>query len=81
MSSYTAEMIHGLDRPSAPLSTPPQTRWQVWCYQQGSHERSAGIYGSPKPAETASKRIRGSPTARRLVIRETGPTSRPSTAV
>jgi hypothetical protein len=40
----------------APSPRHPKTPWQVR-YQQGSHERSAGIYGSPKAAETARKRI------------------------
>lgn len=39
----------------------PKLRWQVR-YQDGTRERSAGIYPSPKAAETVRKRIeRGLP--------------------
>ncbi len=56
MSSYTAEMIHGLDRADSPIPSPPKPRWQVR-YQDGSRERSAGIFNSPKAADTVRKRI------------------------
>src|SRR6266540_1132510 len=56
MSSYTAEMLHGLDRASPPSPRHPKPRWQVR-YRDGTRERSAGIYTSPKAAETVRKRI------------------------
>jgi hypothetical protein len=41
----------------------PKPRWQVR-YRDGNHERSAGIYQTPKAAEAARKRIeRGLPPA------------------
>src|SRR6266540_76767 len=61
MSSYTAEMLHGLDRASPPSPRHPKPRWQVR-YRDGTRERSAGIYTSPKAAETVRKRVeRGLP--------------------
>jgi hypothetical protein len=47
--------------PIPPSPRHPKPRWQVR-YQDGNHERSAGIYNSPKAAETVRKRIdRGLP--------------------
>src|SRR6266536_540230 len=61
MSSYTAEMLHGLDRASPPSPRHPKPRWQVR-YRDGTREPSAGIYTSPKAAETVRKRVeRGLP--------------------
>jgi hypothetical protein len=61
MSSYTAEMVHGLNRADAPSPRHPKPRWQVR-YQEGKHERSAGIFQTPKAAERARNRVeRGLP--------------------
>src|SRR6266498_2947169 len=47
--------------PIPPSPRHPKPRWQVR-YQDGSRERSAGIFNSPKAAETVRKRIdRGLP--------------------
>lgn len=45
----------------------PKPRWQVR-YREDNHERSAGIYRTPRAAETACKRIeRGLPPALEVV--------------
>ncbi len=62
MSSYTAEMIHGLDRADSPSPRHAKPRWQVGYRDQSGHERSAGIFTVPKAAETIRKRVeRGLP--------------------
>jgi hypothetical protein len=56
MSSYAAEMLHGLDRADSPLPTPPQTLLSG-PLPRGRRERSAGIYRTPEAAERARRRV------------------------